>query len=219
MLFLSLGLAAAAILGEEVPLFVPENSLISLNVPFTISRSGSLSTRTTHPHFIALFREMTAELGIHNPIVLPYRFMTKGEMLLNCREQKVLRRITLLSMSCAHSETARWEKRNPGTHCGYCVPCLIRRASTTAAKIPDAQYAVDVLTSPPPHHRKKGSDLRAILIALERFHTRTKRGTMFDVLSAGALPPDDILTYRDAYCRGMEELSALLRPSSRSRKA
>lgn len=212
ILFLALGLAAASFCGESVPLIVPENALISLNVPFTISRSGSLSTRTTHPHFIDLFRQVALGLGILNPIVLPYRFMTKGEMLTKCREQRVLRESIPLSMSCAHSETARWEKRKPGNHCGYCVPCLIRRASTTAADMPDAAYDLDVTTNSPPYKTKKGSDLRAIEIALDRLRSRGNRRLLFDVLSAGALPPDEIHEYTDAYRRGMDELANLLRP-------
>lgn len=217
-LFLSLGLAAANILGDEVPLHVPENALISLNVPFTFSRTGSLSTRTTHPYFIALFRKFASELGIRNEVILPYRFLTKGEMLANCLEPQVLKKCVRKSMSCAHSETARWQGMKPGTHCGYCVPCLIRRASTKAAKIQDATYAIDVVKNPPPYRQKKGSDLRAVLIALDRYDSRTRRQRMFDVLAAGELPPDEIGEYADAYSRGMDELSRLLRPRKKLAK-
>lgn len=47
LLFIALGLAAAAARGAE--LWVPENGFASLNVPLAPERRASLSTRTTHP--------------------------------------------------------------------------------------------------------------------------------------------------------------------------
>ena len=80
ILFLALGTAVAVGAGAT-RLVVPENGVISLNVPLTPARGGSLSTRTTHPHLIALYRELLATLDIPLAIELPYRFATKGEML------------------------------------------------------------------------------------------------------------------------------------------
>jgi hypothetical protein len=48
-LFFAAGIAVADGIGARVPLCVPENGFIGINVPLTASRSGSLSTRTTHP--------------------------------------------------------------------------------------------------------------------------------------------------------------------------
>jgi hypothetical protein len=49
LLYLALGLTAAAAFGPAPPLIVPENGWISLNPPLTLSRLGPYSTRTTHP--------------------------------------------------------------------------------------------------------------------------------------------------------------------------
>lgn len=67
VLFLALGVAVASGLGPA-RLLVPENGFISLNVPLTPPRSGSFSTRTTHPHLIALLRDLLNELQL--PVAL-----------------------------------------------------------------------------------------------------------------------------------------------------
>jgi hypothetical protein len=90
-LFLAAALTVAGGYALEVPLYIPENGLIGINVPLTGARAGSLSTRTTHPHSIASFGECIRQLGITNPIVNPFRTMTKGEIPAACRDQETLR--------------------------------------------------------------------------------------------------------------------------------
>ena len=48
-LFLAAGFALASAIAPGVPLYIPENGFIGINVPLTGSRPASLSTRTTHP--------------------------------------------------------------------------------------------------------------------------------------------------------------------------
>jgi len=61
-LFFGLGALAASGLGEAT-LYIPENGLISLNVPLDPLRLGALSTRTTHPYFMARYNDLLAALG------------------------------------------------------------------------------------------------------------------------------------------------------------
>jgi len=208
-MFLALGVAVAAALGDDVPLVVPENGLISLNVPLTGTRVGSSSTRTTHPYLISGVREVLSQLRIPNAIVLPYRHATKGEMLRNAVDVDALKALLALTMSCSHPEVSRWEGATPGTHCGYCFPCLIRRAAVTAAGFDDhdAKYTHDVRNAAP--GGKKGSDLRAIRMALQRDRGSTAP-TIFRVLKAGPLPQEELAAFADAYARGMRELDAFL---------
>jgi len=128
VLFLGLGLAAASALGPEVPLHVPENGFIALNVPLTSARRGSCSTRTVHPHFFDRMFEALSVVGLTNPVSNPYQFLTKGEMLKSCKNQTLLRELASQSVSCAHPEVGRYEQTGYGD-CGYCYPCLIRRAA------------------------------------------------------------------------------------------
>jgi len=149
LLFLGLGLAMANNYENRVPLYVPENGLISLNVPLTKSRSGSLSTRTTHPYFIVLIEKFINSMGIESKLILPYQFKTKGEMLIECKDSDLLKESILMTMSCAHPEVSRFEGLSPKTHCGYCIPCIIRFAATTKAKLKDVQYAINPISSQP----------------------------------------------------------------------
>ena len=125
--FLAFGVLAATTLdsyleGETVTLHVPENGFISLNVPLTNLRAGSLSTRTTHPIFIdhmqALFAALDMPIRLHNR----YRHKTKGEMMTECADQAMLVRLAPSSMSCGRGGRIH-------RHCGVCLPCLVRRAA------------------------------------------------------------------------------------------
>lgn len=211
LLFLALGVALSQSLSTSPPLFVAENGLISLNVPLVPSRDGSSSTRTTHPHFLSTYAEFLSAIDLTTPIEAPYRFKTKGEMLSGCRSVDALRACAPLSMSCSHPESGRFGKNSPRNHCGYCVPCIIRRASLQAAGFPHTKYNIDVVTSPPKASSKTGSDLRAFSIALERLRTVRPSRYLFDILGTGPIPPSDAANYADVYRRGMEEVGALLR--------
>ncbi|MBL1477270.1 DNA-binding protein, partial [Klebsiella pneumoniae] len=77
---------------------------------------GSLSTRTTHPYFIGMIQELFNNLGFGVRLINPYQFMTKGQMVSNCKDSKMLSEIVDLTVSCSH-----WKRKNQ--QCGYCVPC------------------------------------------------------------------------------------------------
>ncbi len=142
---------------------MPENGWISLNVPLTRARTGSASTRTTHPHFLSLLTAACRAIGVTNPVINPYRLRTKGEMLADCSNPMLLARLTPASISCAHPETPRW-RRQPQGNCGYCLPCLVRRAALARIGHDHGNnYAWDALTDPgllDPAART-GADLRA----------------------------------------------------------
>ena len=127
VVFLAYGVLAASVLpqhrrGEIVELLIPENGFISLNVPLTPLRLGSLSTRTTHPFFVQQLQEILNASGFNVSLSNPYQFKTKGEMLKECSDQQLLRQLVFQSTSCGRFTRNRYK------HCGRCVPCLIRRA-------------------------------------------------------------------------------------------
>ena len=218
LLFLMLGLTAADCVGANVPIDVAENGLITLNVPMTDSRNGSLSTRTTHPHFVSQLKGLLAALNVKHPIEFSYHALTKGQMLRNCANQKLIKELAKESMSCAHPEAARWDGYSPGTHCGHCIPCLIRRASMHAAGFEDADYACDVLTRPPDYGKKSGRDLRALRIAVSRFSQTERDRDAFDVMNSGPIPIDELDDYLAVYRNGMQELDRFLHPQQKSAK-
>lgn len=209
-MFLSMGVAVSSALGGLAQLVVPENGLISLNVPLTSARSGSRSTRTTHPHFIALFRELLTRLGLPAVVEMPYRFRTKGEMLRECKDPATLAAAAPMTMSCSHPEAGRFQGRSPNNHCGYCVPCIIRKAAMRSAGLTDASYGVQVESSPPQHTEEAGRDYRAFQMALERERGLDKTRAAFRVLGPGPLAPTELLDFAAVYLRGLEEVRSLL---------
>jgi hypothetical protein len=128
-------------------IITPENGLISVNLPLTTSRSGSNSTRTMHPYFISSFQKAISILGHNIEIDNPYIYMTKGEMLLNCKNKVLLNDLLKQTMSCSHPSMRQYWHRKDVKHCGYCMPCIIRRASINkynSSKDNGHDYGIDI---------------------------------------------------------------------------
>ena len=170
LLFISLGVAAAAVWGRVLPLYIPENGWISLNPPLTGNRLGSYSTRTTHPYFISGLKRFLVSVGIPTDLVNPFQYVTKGEMLAQSRNPALLRTLLPYSISCAHPVASRWKKDRQG-NCGYCFPCLMRRAALHSVGWDEGQqYLYDVLKQPEVlASRARGADLRSLLYLLSQW--------------------------------------------------
>jgi hypothetical protein len=208
-LFFSLGVAAGTALGRDFVLKVPENGLIALNVPLDRLRLGALSTRTTHPFYMARWNDLLRALGVAGKVENPYWDKTKGEMVAQCANPALLKQIAPLSLSCSSPTKGRWTKKPQG-HCGYCLPCLIRRASlrgkdSTVYGVPDLKAAtLDT-------KQAEGQQVRSFQIAIARLSKRPelakalihKPGPLFDDPSRH----DDLA---DVYRRGLEEVGRLL---------
>ena len=214
LLFLALGIGIANFHGAPVDLIVPENGLISLNVPLTGTRLNSHSTRTTHPHFLSLLQEILVGLGIGNHLVNPYRFKTKGEMMRQCRNQQLLTSIYADSLSCSHADNSHYILGTPpGIHCGYCVPCIIRQAAEHAAGITLTRYVINPVTAPPAANSDSGRDVRAFRMALEEVQGIARHSAVLRVLKPGPLPfsnQAELDGYVDVYLRGMVEVRNFL---------
>jgi hypothetical protein len=208
-LFFSLGVAAGTALGRDFVLKVPENGLIALNVPLDRLRLGALSTRTTHPFYMARWNELLRELGVGGKVENPYWDKTKGEMVAQSANPALLKQLTPLSLSCSSPAKARWAKKPPG-HCGYCLPCLIRRAAlrdkdTTVYGVPDLTAAI--LDT----RQAEGQQVRSFQIAIARLSKRPelakalihKPGPLYD-------DPSRHEGLADVYRRGLEEVGRLL---------
>lgn len=212
LLFIALGIAAAAAIGPGVPLYVPENGFIALNVPLIRARLGSCSTRTTHPYFLDRLRAALDRLGISNPIHTPYADRTKGEMLAGSRNPDLLGRYAGETVSCAHPEAGRYIGARPG-NCGYCFPCLIRRGALHAVGADRADdYLWDVTSDMSLFEgtSARGHDARALFIALQSWADPLRDPTLAPLV-AGPLPPGvDIRTAARVYEQGLAELRAWL---------
>jgi hypothetical protein len=158
---------------------------------------GSLSTRTTHPHFINQLQRLLSDLDLKVQLVNPYRWKTKGEMLASCQSD-VVRKFAHASYSCGKGKRLN-------QHCGRCVPCIIRRAAFLKARLPDKTgYHVDDLTS-----EAHNDDVFAARMAVAQLYARNVNRW---VSEAGPLPdsPHERAHYVEVVRRGVEELKTFL---------
>ena len=195
-------LAASSIQADQncpVEVVVPENGFISLNVPLGPGRIGSLSTKTTHPIYMSGIQEIWNILHIGATLNFPYRNKTKGELFSECANQEQVQTLLRFSVSCGKYQ------RHKLTHCGECVPCMIRRAAFIRANIGDTTTKGYV------RHNLKHSetkDVAAAAAACIRYQSQGLRRFVGGALSFA--PEHDRAMYEGVVARGMDELNVLL---------
>ncbi|WP_316186207.1 MULTISPECIES: Qat anti-phage system QueC-like protein QatC [unclassified Bradyrhizobium] len=216
-LFIALAAMVGSGLARHFSLEVPENGLIALNVPLDSVRLGSLSTRTTHPFYLRRWNELLSQVGIDGVIVNRYWDKTKGEMMENCLNQELLRELAGESLSCAHPAAGRWVKSAAGrhTHCGHCVPCIIRQAAFEHAwgrGSDPTGYRIDIHQNRLSTQTAEGKQVRAFQYAVARLAGRPDLARVI-VHEPGPLLED--IAHLDAlagvYSRGIAEVGELLR--------
>lgn len=142
ILFIGAGVYCAHAINPQMPLIIPENGTISLNIPLDKGRRSACSTRTTHPVFLKRLQEALTLMGINNKLENPYQLKSKADMMTDCcsdRSKKAALRVLYKdSCSCAkRSHKRSWKRRkdqegNPILHCGFCLPCIYRRVALEA---------------------------------------------------------------------------------------
>lgn len=185
LLFLALAVCIANAAGVT-ELYMPENGLIALNPPLQVSRMGTLSTRTAHPVYLTAFRDLVRTLGVFSgPIRNPFLYESKTDMLRSLDPR--LHSLVLRSVSCARP--SRYQDLGV-RHCGYCVPCLFRRAAMVEAGIDQASdYARDVFTGFTGMTWKTQADFKALVPFAERVAAATDAQLENLVCAHGSFPP------------------------------
>lgn len=188
-LFLALAVALAnAVRARSI--FMPENGLIALNSPLQRSRIGSLSTRTAHPIFLSRFLDFVRSAQIFDgEIRNPFLYQSKSEMLQSpAVRDPLLRRLLARSVSCSRS--FRYKDRHV-LHCGYCVPCIFRRAAMFEAGLDSARdYAFDVFVDLPTLTATKSEDLKALVPFAQSISTANELALERVVLAHGPFAPE-----------------------------
>jgi 7-cyano-7-deazaguanine synthase in queuosine biosynthesis len=139
-LFVSLALATADAVGAR-EVCVCENGVLALNLPFT---RAMIPTRHAHGQFLkAMERFARALFGEQIRVTNPFELTTKGEMI---RIFSAHEELALASVSCWNQQWSGGPGNYGSGHCGYCVPCLVRRVSLHAAgvAVPGNHFDVDV---------------------------------------------------------------------------
>lgn len=200
LMFFAHAILLASGMGNPVTLYVPENGVISLNIPLTVHRSGSLSTRTTHPHFMGMLKQLLANMGLPIAIVNPYQFKTKGEMIRDCQALQFLKENVKWTMSCSHPDLGRYAGDPHPSHCGCCLPCTIRRAAIHFAGIEDESTYRDAKYQDQEH----AINLKSYRLGLKSYAEHPMHPLMAIQQSGPIIERHQ--DYADLYTRGMDEL-------------
>lgn len=180
-------------------ILIPENGFISINIPLTDARMGSSTTRTTHPYFIMLFNELIKSLGFNIRAENPYRFKTKGQMINECLNQRLLTQNLNRTISCAHPDSKDGLSIN---HCGYCWPCIIRRSAMNASGINDpTEYRISM---------KKESSIKFLMKPYEMFIMESKKMPAELLLLKSGYIINDFDKYVEVINKGIYEIKEFL---------
>lgn len=201
-MFFSHAILIGSCFDKSLEVYIPENGFIALNVPFVPSRNGSNSTRTTHPYYLSNLNIILNKLEIGLRLKNPYKFMTKGEMLLGAIDKEFVEEFAKITMSCSHPTKNRWSKQGDHIHCGDCLPCIIRKASFKKAEMTDSTYKDTLL--------KDGKALSNFRIYQNGLAIYNNTDSKIKLLQSGPIDRD-LPKYIEVYEKGMEEVRKVIK--------
>ena len=140
-LFLALGALAARRRGFRDVVMIAENGQMAIHLPLTAGRISAFSTHTAHPEYVHSIGQVLSRLLDYSiRIANPFLYMTKAEVV---RATVTEHPETLQhAVSCWKASRVAGEKN----HCGFCVPCLVRRIAVEAHGVVVPEYKRDLLT-------------------------------------------------------------------------
>ncbi len=201
LLYMAAAVYAAAAHGARTVL-VPENGQLAINLPLTASRAAACSTRSVHPHTLSLFNDLILRIGGEISVMNPLVGCTKGEVCLRGRDAGLSAGVLYSTVSCSHPPVKR-RGRAP-YHCGYCYPCLVRRAGLLRALHDDrTQYQYNPWNMT--YKDARTEDLRALQYWLCR--PLAVQDLIADLPLPGNVLPASLIPVQG---RARQELSAML---------
>jgi hypothetical protein len=160
-----LGAACAYLSGQRI-LYLYENGIGAINLPYRKSAIGLDHSRSVHPLTLLRVSDIISELlGEEFKVQNPFLFWTKAEM---CKPLAEDERNDLppLTMSCDRPH------RQQPIQCGYCSSCILRKQALAASRMEDkTRYIV-------PHGRKPAGDTSLYL-----WHMLAQVSTLRDLLN------------------------------------
>ncbi len=159
--FQAFGAVTARMAGLD-RLDVYENGVGAINLPYTDAQLGSQATRATHPVTLRLVSALlTKVFAMPFTVVLPFAFMTKGE-LCDALRAADLGHLARYSVSCDGYP----QRRKRAEQCGVCLSCVLRRQSLHHADLHDhdaaTEYLHDVYKAHCEADRERGFAFRAM---------------------------------------------------------
>lgn len=217
LLFLSVAISVAGVIGEDIPVYIPENGFIGLNIPLTNNRKGSCSTRTTHPFFIRKYNELLNKIGIKNTIKNFFAYKTKREVVNTVKDNNVFKNYAGSTISCSHPCLPRWNKdenkREYPKNCGYCYPCLIRKSSLLGLNI-DEDYTYNRLNScflkGDSSNKTKMNDSIALINSAYRYKHIDDNEIRRLIRCTGPLTSEDVEKFLGVYKSTMKDILEMI---------
>jgi hypothetical protein len=134
----------------------------------------------------------------------------------DCLNKDFLREIIGESISCSSPQKARW-KGSSSQHCGYCIPCIIRRAAIYEAfKNDSTSYLINDVSELISNHAKEvGFSLRSFQIAIKRIKEQPQLARYL-IHKSGSLLKDDkyLKELSGVYQRGLLEVDDFIANST-----
>lgn len=210
-LFLCVALCVADLIGDNIPVYIPENGFIGLNLPITSGRKGSCSTRTTHPYFLRMFNTILANIGLNHEIINPYAFKTKREMVRDNKERQGFLANIHKTISCSHPRNGRWQGITQPQNCGYCYPCLIRQSSLLDVNVPSEHYVHDAISYDYILHATNStrSDIVDLLSSVALAKKSTDEELIARIQRTGHLSRDETISFLHVYKETIHDLLEL----------
>jgi len=164
LVFMLIGAACAHHMGSN-SLFIYENGVGAINLPYSKAEVGLDQARSVHPLSLLRFGKLISSLlGMPFQVTNPYWLWTKAQMVESLVYSKKKELISL-SSSCD-----RKHRRQEGiTQCGVCTSCLLRRQSLSALNIEDPTYYDKNIID------KNGAHFRAMQFQIDRIRTWLKQ--------------------------------------------
>lgn len=123
---------------------IPDNGVVSLNLPINEQLVGAKASRSTHPKFLRLFTRLSAliyerEVRLLNSLWARTRAEVLGEL-----KAAGLEELLEATNSCSHPRNLPKLQ----AHCGICTQCIDRRFATLATGLeeydPGERYRLDI---------------------------------------------------------------------------
>jgi hypothetical protein len=208
-LFLTLGVLCARRAGHMQLIYIAENGQMAVHLPLTQARIGAFSTHTAHPEVLAKAEEYFSEvLNLAIQIVNPYVHKTKAEVTKIVWDN--LPASIVKTISCW--KTSRMAGN--ATHCGICIPCIIRRVAIEShgrdATVYERNLFTELFSALPDSDdgRRNLADFGEFLLRVEAYSEIEMMTEWPELYSSEISRPDVIGMYKRAAAEARQVLSS-----------
>jgi 7-cyano-7-deazaguanine synthase in queuosine biosynthesis len=160
LLFAGVAATVAAARGIDT-VTLGENGIMAINCPLTSGRAAGFSTHTAHPDVLALMGALFGRV-LGAPIRL-------DNLLLHLTKTEVVAELAAAGLAELIPKTHSCWIARQASHCGVCVPRIVRRFATEAAGVADVRYDNDSFDSPASPQDEKFAAIGDYLLFVTNF--------------------------------------------------